>query len=155
MKSKVQLIVIILSSAVYVGKVCAAPAVNLNQGRNGVDTMVVNPMQWINGNLGGNGAHYNEEMSTPFQCVFTGLTPGVAGTIVIGYDIMQGGKHAYDYLTYYTRILPHNFPTHNTPETINPLTGSGLPINTPFSTYPIPVPSAAGSPIAGQPVTSF
>lgn len=141
--------------AFWAERITATPSVNLNQARNGVDTLVVNPMIWSNGNLGSGTAHYNEQMSTPFQCVFTNLAAGVSGTIVIGYDIVQSGHHAYDYLTHYNRILPHNFPSHTTPETIDPLAGTGLPSSTPFTTYPIPVPSAAGSPIAGQPVTSF
>ncbi len=137
------------------GGINASPNVNLNQGSNGVDTLTISPMNWVNGNLGTGTAHYNEQMSTPFQCVFTGLTAGIQGIITIGYDIKHSSRNAYDYLTYYNRLLPHNFPSHNTPETIDPLSGTGLPSNTPFTTYPIPIPSAAGSPIAGQPVTSF
>src|SRR5258706_8140456 len=137
------------------GKLSATPNVNLNQAKNGVDTLTINPMLWVNGNLGAGTAHFNEQMSTPFQCVFTGLTAGVQGTITIGYDITHSGRNAYDYLTQYNRILPHNVAAPNTPETIDPLSGTGLPANTPFTTYPIPIPSAAGSPIAGQPVTSF
>ena len=155
MRSKVNIIAIVVFLSIYAEKAFTAPKVNLNQGSNGADTMTFSPMLWVNGNLGSGTAHYNEQMSVPFQCIFTGLTPGVPGTITIGYDIKQSGSHAYDYLTHYNRILPHNFAAHSTPEAIDPLAGSGLPANTPFSTYPIPVPSAAGSPIAGQPVTSF
>src|SRR5258705_3219010 len=110
-----------ISTAIISEKVSAAPNVNLNQAKNGVDTLTINPMLWVNGNLGAGTAHFNEQMSTPFQCVFTGLTAGVQGTITIGYDITHSGRNAYDYLTQFNRILPHNFAAHNTPETIDPL----------------------------------
>ena len=131
------------------------PAANLNQARNGTDSLPSNPMTWVNGNIGPNQGHYKESMSTPFQCVMTDLPVGVQVTIVIGYDIRNSSKNAYDYLTHYNRVQPHVFGFHSTAETINPLDGTGLPGTTPFVTYPIPAPSSAGSNVPGMPTTSF
>ncbi len=133
----------------------ASAGANLNQARNGTDTIPVNPMQWVNGNIGPGTGHYKESMSAPFQCIMTGLTAGVQVTIVIGYDIRNSSKNAYDYLTHYNRILPHIFGFHSTPETINPLTGTGLAAGTAYTTYPIPAPSSAGSTVTGMPTASF
>jgi hypothetical protein len=52
-------------------------------------------------------------------------------------------------------LLPHFFNLHSTPETINPLTGTGLAAATPFSTYDIPAPSSLNSTVPGQPTASF
>jgi hypothetical protein len=133
----------------------AAPAVNLNQARNGTALSPASPMNWVNGNVGIDQGHYNEEMSAPFQCIMTGMSIGVQVTLVIGYDVRNSSRNAYDYLTHYNRIVPHIFGTHTTPEVIDPLLGTGLASGTPYTTYAIPVPSASGSPVFGQPVTSF
>jgi len=85
----------------------------------------------------------------------TGLAIGTQVTITIGYDIKNSSKHAFDFLTHYNRMLPHTFYLHSTAETINPLAGTSLPASTPFTTYAIPVPSAAGTPVAGMPTNSF
>ena len=132
-----------------------SPGANLNQARNGTDALPTSPVNWVNGNLGGSQAHYVEGMSAPFQCVMDFLTPGTQVTITIGYDITNSSKHAFDYLTYYNRIMPHSFALHNTPETIDPLIGTGLGAGTPFTTYTIPAPSSAGSPTVGQPTNSY
>lgn len=159
MKTKTKLLAIALwllvISAVKPETANAAAAANLSQGRNGTDSIPVNPMNWANGNLGTGTAHYIEGMSAPYQCIMTGLTIGAQVTLTIGYDIRNSSRHAIDYLTHYDRILPHDFNVHTTPETINPLTGSGLGGATAFTTYPIPVPSSAGSPMSGQPGNSF
>src|SRR5262245_36554875 len=94
---------------ILVNTLSAAPGVNLNQGRNGTDASPVTPVNWVNGNLGGSQAHYLESMSSPFQCVMTGLTTGVSITLVIGYDVKNSNKNSYDYLTHYSRINPHGF----------------------------------------------
>jgi len=133
----------------------AAPAANLNQGKNGTDSAPTSPLQWVNGNLSASQAHYIEGMSTPYQCVMTDLPIGGQVTIIIGYDIKSSSKNAFDYLTHYNRLLPHNFPGHSTPETIDPLAGTGLSAGTLFSTYAIPMPSATGTPVAGQPTNNF
>ncbi len=133
----------------------AAPAANLSQARNGTDPSPTSPVNWVNGNLSGTQAHYIEGMSVPYQCVMTDLTIGAQVTITIGYEIKNSNKHAFDYLTHYSRILPHGFPLHSTPEIIDPLIGTGLGGGTPFTTYTIPIPSTAGTPVAGQPTNSY
>jgi hypothetical protein len=133
----------------------AGTSANLNQARNGTDPLPTNPVSWVNGNLNGSQAHYKEAMSSPFQCVMINLTPGLQVDLVIGYDIKNSSQHAYDYLTHYNRITPHDFPSHSTAETIDILAGSGLPSNTPYTTYTIPTPSTAGSPVSGQPALSY
>ena len=57
---------------------------------------------WINGNLTDGKAHYAEGDSVAYRSKFSNLTPG-DWTVVIGYDVLQGGKHAIDYLTTYNR----------------------------------------------------
>src|SRR5690242_11669811 len=119
----------------------AAPAVNLNQARNGTDSLPVSPVNWVNGNVGVANAHYIEGMSAPYQCILTGMTAGTQVSVTFGYDIRNSNKNAIDYLTHYSRMSPHGYFWHSTPETIDPLAGTGLPSNTPFNTYAIPVPS--------------
>jgi hypothetical protein len=141
MNNKILLIIAALSVFVCGEEVNAASA-DLNQTRNGSDNSPVSPMNWVNGNLGSSQAHFAEGMSIPFQCIMTGLTIGVQASITIGYDIRRNGKNAYDFITHYNRIMPHTFPLHSTPETIDPLLGSGLPSSTPFSLSRIPAPGS-------------
>jgi hypothetical protein len=86
----------------------------------------------------------------------TDLPTGEPITVTLGYDIKHSGKHALDYLTYYDRIddPPHIDAFGHNPETIDPLIGvTGVAAVT--TTYAIPAPSSAGSPVAGQPTASF
>ena len=147
-------LLLFIFSVTHSEKMSAAPGVNLNQSKNGTDAAPTNPIQWANGNIGSSNAHYVEGMSVAYNAVMTGLTSGVQVILTIGYDIKNSDKHAIDFLTHYNRILPHNFASHSTPETIDPLAGSGLAAGTPFTTYSIPAPSAAGTPVAGQPTNS-
>src|SRR5690242_5617381 len=151
----ITLLLLLLIAATSTQNASAAAGANLNQARNGSDSIPVSPMNWVNGNIGAAQGHYKESMSAPFQCIMTGLTAGTSVTIVIGYDIRNSSKNAYDYLTHYNRVLPHIFGFHSTPETINPLAGTGLAAGTAFTTYPIPVPSSAGSTVTGMPGLSF
>ena len=61
---------------------------------------------WVNGNLNENNSHYREGDSVPFRTKLTNLTAGTSYSFTIGYDTIQGGKHAYDYLTSYNRTEP-------------------------------------------------
>jgi len=137
------------------GNAMAAASANLNQARNGTDASPTSPVNWVNGNLGGSQAHYIEGMSSPYQCVMTGITVGAQVSIIIEYDIKNSSQHAFDYLTHYNRIHPHAFTQHSNAETIDPLAGTGWGASTPFTTYPFPAPSTTGTPVAGQPSTSF
>jgi hypothetical protein len=137
-------------------KAFAAASCNLNQARNGTDSLPTTPMNWANGNLGVSQAHYMEDWSAPYQCVMSGLTIGTQVTLTIGYDIRNSSKNAIDFLTHYNRLAPHNYyRLHTTAETIDPLLGTGLASNTTFATYTIPAPSSTGSLVSGQPTTSF
>src|SRR5689334_17533957 len=86
------LIVLAVGFAIYfqisnVKSAFASSGANLNQARNGTDSLPTSPMSWVNGNLGAGTAHYVEEWSAPYQCVMTGLTTGTQVTLTIGYDI--------------------------------------------------------------------
>ena len=153
--TKTLILSLILVLAVVTEKSLANASASLSQARNGAEATPSNPIQWVNGNLGLANAHYSEGMSSPYQCLMTGLTPSVQITLTIGYDIRNSSKNAFDYLTYYNRLLPHLFVDHVEPETIDPLSGSGLAAATPFTTYTIPMPSATGTTVAGQPTDSY
>jgi hypothetical protein len=158
MKNQIKINVFVFAICLAIlpsGRMFAGANANLNQARNGTDPSPTSPVNWVNGNLGSSQAHYIEGMSSPYQCVMTGMTVGVPVSIIIGYDIKNSSQHAFDYLTHYSRITPHAFSSHSTPETIDILSGSGLPVSTAFTTFPIPVPSATGTPVAGQPTNSF
>ncbi|MCA1841695.1 MAG: hypothetical protein LC792_00630, partial [Actinobacteria bacterium] len=70
---------------------------------------------WQNGNLNGNQAHYNEGDSVPYRMKFGGLTPLSTNTVTIGWDILQGDKHALDYLTSYFRTETDAVPCSDVP----------------------------------------
>ena len=59
---------------------------------------------WINGNLTEGKAHYAEGESVAYRAKLSNLTAG-DWTITIGYDHLQGGTHAIDYLTTYNRTV--------------------------------------------------
>jgi uncharacterized repeat protein (TIGR01451 family) len=109
----------------------ANPAANIDQCRNG---QISAPVQcandaWVNGNLGEQNSHYREGDSVPFRATLTDLnaSAGNTHTLVIQYDTLQSGTHAYDYLTSYFR----------TETTADPTTGlTGL---TQGNCFPIPV----------------
>lgn len=130
-------------------------AADIDQTRNGTDTLPLSPAQWVNGNLNANGAHFSEGMSIPYRATLTLLPIGTTIYLTLGYDIKHSSKHAIDYLTHYNRLLPHGFYFHFTPEIIDPLYQSTLPAGTPFTTYPVPVPSAVGTPVPNQPTNSY
>src|SRR6185436_1429480 len=81
------------------------PAANLDQCRNGTVAApeACTGSSWQNGNLGAENAHYREGDSVPFRAVLTDLSTSGSHTLVIEYDTLAGGKHAYDYLTSYNR----------------------------------------------------
>ncbi|HMB69831.1 MAG TPA: hypothetical protein VKU85_10985, partial [bacterium] len=133
----------------------AAPSVNLDQVRNGSAASPVDPGQWQNGNLNATQAHYVEGWSTSYRAIMTDLPVGQQITLTLAYDIKHSDTHALDYLTHYDRLEPHLATFGHDKETLDPLTGTGLLPSAPMSTIPIPPPSSAGSPVPGQPTTSF
>jgi uncharacterized repeat protein (TIGR01451 family) len=84
----------------------ANEAANIDQCRNGSFDA---PVQcagnaWVNGNLGPENSHYREGDSVPFRATLTvDNSSSTTHTLTIQYDTLQGGKHAYDYLTSYNR----------------------------------------------------
>jgi hypothetical protein len=58
---------------------------------------------WQTGNLNQNNSAYAEGDSVPYRATLTGLTPGETYLVMIEWDSLEGGKHAIDYLTSYTR----------------------------------------------------
>jgi uncharacterized repeat protein (TIGR01451 family) len=109
----------------------ANPAANIDQCRNGQITAPVQCANdaWVNGNLGEQNSHYREGDSVPFRATLTDLNASVGNThtLVIQYDTLQSGTHAYDYLTSFFR----------TETTADPTTGlTGL---TQGNCFPIPV----------------
>lgn len=60
---------------------------------------------WINGNLQHTNSVYLEGDSVPQRFTLTGLDPNTAYTVTIGWDIINSGKHAYDYLTTFNKTI--------------------------------------------------
>ena len=73
----------------------------------------------MSGNVGGSQGHLLEGYSIPYRAVLTNLPIGTTITLVLGYDIKNGGANALYYLTHYNRLLPHGVFGH-APEVINP-----------------------------------
>ncbi len=82
---------------------------------------------WQNGNLNDGNSQYREGDSVPFRAKFSSASTVVPTTITIGYDSIEGGVHAYDYLTSWDRT-----------ETGDPCDGVSGCGGSP-STFPIPV----------------
>src|SRR6185437_2365243 len=95
----------------------ANPAANIDQCRNGQVTAPVRCIDnaWQNGNLGPENSHYREGDSVPFRAVLTNLDASAANThtLVIQYDTLQSGKHAYDYLTSFDATETDADPVHD------------------------------------------
>lgn len=53
---------------------------------------------WVNGNLNRNNSVYRQGDFVPFRTPITGLVAGRTYSIRIGYDAVESGLHAYDYL---------------------------------------------------------
>ena len=142
-----------LPAPVYADPPPPSPSANLDQCRNGAsdshqdctdDGPGGNPDTWVNGNAGSENSHYVEGESIPYRMVLNDLPTGVPITLTVGYDIRHSSKNAIDYLTYYDRTDVNVYPTNGVTGIIG---GPG--------TFPIPAPSSAGSPVAGQPTASF
>ncbi|RPE08815.1 hypothetical protein EGT74_17450 [Chitinophaga lutea] len=137
--------------------VAQAQSANLDQGANGKASAPTTPVDWVNGNLNGNTAHFLEGYSVPYRAVLKSLVVNQTYTLVVALDVRNGSKHALDYITQFQRLEPHITFGH-TAETVNPIlnvTGFPAAYFTSTDTEPIPVPSTAGTPVAGQPAASF
>ena len=83
----------------------ANPGADIEQCRNGTFAA---PEQctgsaWQTGNAGASNSHYREGDSMPFRAKLINLSTSGSHTLVIGYDTIDSGAHAYDYLTSYNR----------------------------------------------------
>ncbi|MCG3158533.1 MAG: hypothetical protein DKINENOH_05177 [bacterium] len=130
-----------------------APKATLEQARNGTASSPTSPVVFQTGNLGSSNSHYVEGMSAPYRLVLENISLG-AHNVIIEWDIKNGGAHAIDYITHYDRLQPHNFSPSHAQEVVDPLNGLTGPFSGP-STFAIPAPSSAGSPVAGQPTADF
>jgi hypothetical protein len=106
----------------------AAPAANLDQGRNGSAASPINPVDWVNGNLNANQSHYLEGYSIPYRLIMTEMPIGTEVVLTLAYDATHGGKHALDFLTHYQCM---DYPSHeayfgHAAETVDPLVGIPL-----------------------------
>ena len=86
----------------------ANPAADIEQCRNGT---FASPQQcidgaWQTGNAGASNSHYREGDSVPFRAKLINLSTSGSHTLVIQYDTIDSGAHAYDYLTSYNRTQP-------------------------------------------------
>ena len=103
-------IVAALAALLWVGLASAPasaanPGADLEQCRNGTFAA---PQQctgsaWQTGNAGASNSHYREGDSVPFRAKLINLSTSGSHTLVIGYDTIDSGAHAYDYLTAYDR----------------------------------------------------
>jgi hypothetical protein len=53
---------------------------------------------WVTGNAGSSNSHWNERDFISYRMLFGGLAVGTPSTVIIGYDVLDNGKHAIDYL---------------------------------------------------------
>jgi uncharacterized repeat protein (TIGR01451 family) len=87
------------------GAAATTVGVNIDQCANGAAGSPSScPPGWQNGDLNGSNSFYREGDSVPFRVILTKLAPG-SHALVIQYDTLQSGKHAYDYLTRYDRTV--------------------------------------------------
>ena len=106
----------------------ANPGADIEQCRNG---SFAAPQQctgtaWQTGNAGASNSHYREGDSVPFRAKLINLSTSGSHTLVIEYDTIDSGKHAYDYLTSYNRTETTASPCSG----ISPCAGG--------SSFPIP-----------------
>ena len=121
---------------------CNLLATNPDQAVNGgVGQPVLNPVQWINGNVNAQKAHYLEGQSIAYRTQITGLQPNVSASFTFCYDITKGSKHAIDFLTSPDRIV----------EAVQPLDGlDGY--SSIRNTYLIPIPVVENTPVSTNPL---
>ncbi len=137
----------------------AAPSADLDQCRNGPADKPVNCTgdAWVNGNVGAQQGHLAEGYSIPYRARLEQLPPDTKISLVLGYDVKHSDKFAIDYLTYYQRLDSppgsHLLTYGHNPETVDPT--SGVAFTGPTTTFPLPAPSSAGTPVDDQPNASF
>ena len=129
-----------------------AQSSNMDQGANG-QLSSPTTVTWQNGNLNSNNSHYIEGQSVPYRLVMSNLPVGTPVTVTMNFDITHGAKYAIDFITGYNWLQPHNFSNHTTPESIDPLAGTGVsgtpdylrPSDPPYLSANLAVPGAPGA----------
>jgi hypothetical protein len=96
---------------------------------------------WINGNVNGQKAHWQEGEFISYRATLTHLVPG-AHTLDIHWDVVHGGKHAIDYLgsfdaTETTSPVPTQFHANNNDPCGDVLSASECTPSAPQETAPI------------------
>ena len=115
------------------------PSTSLSQGQNGSLSGILDPMHWRNGNLNPQQSHYVEGHSIPYRVLMINMPVGQEVELILGYDVVNGGKYAIDFITDFQQLQSHNFYNHTSEEVVNPLDPAALTI--PTSTLPITMPS--------------
>ena len=149
------------------GAAATTVGVNIDQCANGAAGSPSScPPGWQNGDLNGSNSFYREGDSVPFRVILTKLAPG-DHTLVIQYDTLQSGKHAYDYLTRYDRtvlglvacdgVSPCNgpldsgtIPLSDNPSVPSPFVSDANRYFTIWNAETIGTPTLPGSDAAGQ-----
>lgn len=153
-KSWFEILTLCLAGWLAASHHASAASATLWQARNGPVTAPVSPVAWAKGNSGPSNSHYVEGQSVPYRMVITGLTNG-PHILVIEWDTLHKGKHAFDYITHYQRLTPHNLiGDHAEAEIVNPLDGLTETFGEP-GIFPLPAPSPVSSTVTGQPTASF
>jgi hypothetical protein len=138
------------SSGLTTQRVLANPSADLDQCANGsLSNPDATPCQssneWVNGNLGGSKAHYNEGDSVPYRLRFGNLSLA-SHTVTIEWDTTKSDKHALDYVTTFDRTVGPD---------ANPCVGVSGCSPSGFTSFAIPkdpqVDNGSGSPIAQLP----
>jgi hypothetical protein len=138
------------SSGLTTQRVLANPSADLDQCANGsLSNPDATPCQssneWVNGNLGGSKAHYNEGDSVPYRLRFGNLSLA-SHTVTIEWDTTKSDKHALDYVTTFNRTVGPN---------ADPCVGVNGCVLAGFTAFAIPkdpqVDNGSGSPIPQLP----
>ncbi|QCK15546.1 T9SS type A sorting domain-containing protein [Mangrovivirga cuniculi] len=96
------------------------PAADLDQIRNGAFDAPVDTAAWVNGNAGAENAHFAEGMSIAYRVKMINMPAGETVTLTLGYDVIESGTYAIDYLTDYDRLEPHLLAFLHDREEIDP-----------------------------------
>lgn len=137
-------LVLMSSQGIFAGVAQAAnPSADLWQAENGgVGDPVLDPVDWVKGNVNATKGHYVEGQSIPYRMILNNLEVGVVNTLVIAFDVIHSNKFAIDYITSNDRIA----------ESVNPCQDSGQNPSSPDvcngaedDTIAIPAPSYSGA----------
>lgn len=111
---------------VSVAEAAPGASASLSQAQNGgVGDPVIDPVDWVNGNVNQSKGHYTEGQSVAYKMELTGLTPSVQAELIIGFDVTKSSMFAIDYLTSNDRINEAVDPCSDTAICSGPEDGTG------------------------------